>query len=454
MVLAYNFPPVVGTGIERTLKHVTYLPDHGWRPVVVAPANPAYRLVDPASVALIPPGTEVHRAPMLEPGHARLLLRRLLRGEAPSGEAPSHGATAGAAADEARGGSSGLRGLLNAAWARIVPALFFPDEQLLWAPSAALVGWRTQRRHPVDVLYSSAPPFSTHLAAGLLTRRLGLPWVADFRDPWIGNSFARPLGAPHRRLQAGLERWIVSGADRSVFATERMRDRYASRYPTLADRFVVIPNGYDLADLASARTAAAAETPTDDGLFHLVYAGSLYGADELALLLDGVELLRRRRPELSDRLRVELIGWLNAQNQDLAARRLPSLEPLVRHVDFMPRNEALARVARADAGLLLMADAPGRDQVVGSKLYEYIGLDKPVLAVTPPSEARRTLEGLDWGILADPDPDGVAVGLERIMASGAADRIADPERSYERRTLTAKLAALLDEVAGEPVARG
>jgi glycosyltransferase involved in cell wall biosynthesis len=239
-----------------------------------------------------------------------------------------------------------------------------------------------------------------------------------------------------------------------VFATERMRDRYASRYPTLADRFTVIPNGYDLADLASARVAEAAEAQADDGRFHLVYAGSLYGAVELDLLLDGVDLLRRRRPELGDRLRVELIGWLNADNQDLARRRLPSLEPIVRHVDFMPRNEALARVARADAGLLLMADAPGRDQVVGSKLYEYIGLDKPVLAVTPPSEARRTLEGLDWGILADPDPDGVAVGLERIMASGAADRIADPERSYERRTLTAKLAALLDEVAGEPVARG
>lgn len=450
MVVAYNFPPVAGTGIERTLKHVTYLPDHGWRPVVVAPANPAYRLVDPASVALIPPGTEVHRAPTLEPAHARLLLRRMLRGDASAG-----GKVGEAEAETAigrGGGTRGLRGLLNAAWARIIPALFFPDEQLLWAPSAAMVSWRTQRRDPVDLLYSSAPPFSTHLAAGLLRRQIGIPWVADFRDPWIGNSFARPLGAPHRRLQASLERWMVSRADRSVFATERMLDRYASRYPALADRFVVIPNGYDLGDLESARMAA--EAPAGDGLFHLVYAGSLYGADELALLLDGVELLRQRRPELSNRLRVELIGWLNAENQALAARRLPRLKPLVRHVDFMPRNEALARVARADAGLLLMAHAPGRDQVVGSKLYEYIGLDKPVLAVTPPGEARDTLDELDWGVLANPDPEGVAEGLERIMASGTPDRLADSERRYERRTLTTRLAKLLDEVAGEQAGGG
>jgi len=445
MVVAYNFPPVAGTGVERTLKHVTYLPEHGWQPVVVAPANPAYRLIDPTSLERIPAGTEVHRAPLLEPAHARHALRRLLRREtAANGTKAGAGSSAPARDEDA---APGVRRFLNAAWARIIPALFFPDEQLLWAPSAALVGRSAHRGHPVGVLYSSAPPFSTHLAAGLLHRLIGVPWIADFRDPWIGNSFARPLGAPHRRLQANLERWIVSRADRSVFATGRLRDRYAERYPTLAHRFVVIPNGYDLAELASARAAAEGEPRSDPGTFRLVYAGSLYGADELALFLDGVELLLGRRPDLADRLRVEFIGWFNAENTALAARRLPRLEPVVRHLGFMPRGEALARVAAADAGLHLMAEAPGRDQVVGSKLYDYIGLDKAVLAVTPPGDARLLLEQLDWGVVADPTPEGVAAGLERIVESPAPNRQADPERAFERRSLTAELAALLDEVA-------
>lgn len=444
MVVAYNFPPVAGTGVERTLKHVTFLPEYGWQPVVVAPANPAYRLIDPASLERVPPGTEVHRAPLLEPAHARGVLRRLLRRERAA--AVGIGEAVGAAAERAND-SAGLRRLLNAAWARIIPALFFPDEQLLWAPSAALVGWATHRKHPVAMLYSSAPPFSTHLAAGLLTRLIGVPWVADFRDPWIGNSFARPLGAPHRRLQATLERWIVSRADRSVFATGRLRDSYAARYPTLADRFVVIPNGYDLGDLASARAAAHGAMRTDPSTFRLTYAGSLYGADELTLFLDGVELLLERRPDLADRLRVEFVGWFNAENSALAARRLPALEPVVRHIGFMPRGEALARVAAADAGLHLMADVAGRDLVVGSKLYEYIGLDKAVLAVTPPGEARRLLEQLDWGVVADPTPQGVAAGLERIIETPAPGHQADRERAFERRTLTGELARLLDELA-------
>jgi glycosyltransferase involved in cell wall biosynthesis len=444
MVVAYGFPPVAGAGIERTLKYTTYLPDFGWEPVVIAPSHPAYRLVEPGSVSRIRAGTEVHRAPSFEPAHARLLMRRLLRGD--SGPSRHAGAAGGAESAAAGGGAPGVRAALNTAWARVIPALFYPDEQLLWAAAAAVVGRRAHAKRPVDLLYSSAPPISTHLAAGVLKRLTGLPWVADFRDPWIGNSFARPLSAPYRRLQARLERWIVSRADRSVFATGLLRDRYAARYPTLAERFVAVPNGYDLSDLASLRAAADEATPTDSGRFRLVYAGSLYGAEEFATFLDGVESLLARRPELGERLRVEFIGWFNAENQALAARRLPRLDPVVRQLGFMPRAEALARVATADAGLELIAATPGRDQIAGSKLYEYIGLDKPVLAVTPPGEARRMLKVLGWGVSADPTPDGVARGLEELLDQPQAGRLADPERRFERRNLAGALAGLLDEV--------
>ncbi len=442
MVVAYNFPPVAGTGIERTLKHVTYLPERGWQPVVVAPANPAYRLLDPATLDRIPAGTEVLRAPLLEPAHARRLLRRLWPGEGGAVASATRGA--GTTTAGARPGSTGLRGVLNATWATIIPALFFPDEQLLWAPSAALVGWRAHRRRPVDLIYSSAPPFSSHLAAGLLKRLIGMPWVADFRDPWIGNTFARPLGAPHRRLQATLERWMVSRADRSVFATQRLCDRYAERYPALADRFVVIPNGYDLADLRAAAESELVPAKVEDGTFRLVYTGSIYGSQELPILLDGIERLLARRPELGARLRIELIGWLNAPNQALASQRLPALDPVVRHLGQMPRHDAIGHLASADAALLLMA--PDREQDVGTKAYEYIGLDRPILAVTPPGEARATLEELDWGVCVDPTPEAVADGLERILQAPAPERLADPERIYERRALSGRLAELFDQL--------
>jgi glycosyltransferase involved in cell wall biosynthesis len=452
LVFAYFFPPVGGVGVERTLKHVTYLPEFGWSPAVVSVANSGYRLVDPASVSRIPAGVPVLRAPSLEPAHLRRTARWVAStvGWAPqSAAAPpaAPGDRAGTSAAAAAAARPSARSRANAAWARAIPLIFFPDDQLLWGPSAATAGMVAVRRHRPDVLYSSSPPISAHLAAGAVHAMTGIPWVADFRDPWIGNAFARPLPGLHRRLQARIERWIVRSASRVVFATAGLRARYASRYPAEADRFVVIPNGYDRAELRSA--SARPRTP-GPGVFTIVYAGSVYGDRELAIFLDGVERLLEARPELRDRLRVEFFGWLSESNRELAARRLPALDPVVRHLGMLSREDALARVATADAGLLLLAEGPDRDLFVGAKAYEYIGLDRQVLAIAPPGELRERLAELGWGVGADPTPEGVARGIERLLDLPAPAHGADPQGRYERRALARRLAELLDEVSTRP----
>lgn len=448
MMVAYGFPPVAGAGIERTLKHTTYLPDFGWEPVVVAPSHSAYRLVDPDSVSRIRVGTEVHRAPTLEPAHARRLVGKILgRG---MGRRPGSGSQKAGDQAVAREVASGTRGWLrevaNAWWARGISILFFPDEQLLWVPSAVIIALRAHSRRPVDLIYSSSAPISSHLAAGILKAITGAPWVADFRDPWIGNVFARPLGLAHRAMQRGIERAIAHSADRMVFPTQLLRDAYAARYPGRAHRFVVIPNGYDQLELSAEAGRTPLPRPEESGTFLLVYTGSIYGRRDLSLFLDGVDLLLHRRPELKDRLRVEFIGWLNEENTALAMDRLPALDPVVRHIGFLPRPQAIARLRAADAGLILIPEEAGRELFVGTKVYEYLGLDKPVLAITPAGETQRMLQELDWGVIADPSPDGVARGLEDLLDQPEAGRRADPERRFERRNLSRALAALLDEV--------
>ena len=134
-------------------------------------------------------------------------------------------------------------------------------------------------------------------------------------------------------------------------------------------------------------------------------------------------------------------------NRELAARRLPALDPVVRHLGQLPRADALARVASADAGLLLLADGPDRDLFVGAKVYDYVGLNRQVLAVVPPGELRDLLEDLDWGVSADPSPGGVADGIERLLALPIPAHRADPDGRYERRALAGRLADILEEVS-------
>jgi glycosyltransferase involved in cell wall biosynthesis len=445
LMVTYFFPPVGGVGVERTLKHVAYLPENGWEPVVLAPANSAYRLVDDATLERVPAGTDVHRVATLEPGHLRKLIGRVV--------GPARRRPASVRADAPGGGSgspltpkpSRARATANAAWAWAVPRIFFPDEQVLWAPAAVRAGRQIHAHHPVDAIYSSSPPISGHLAAASLARRLDLPWIADFRDPWIGNAYAHDLGAAHRALQRRLERRIVERASRVILPTADLLDEYAERYPAAAARMAHIPNGYDLAELESLGATAPGASRVD-GRFELIYAGSLYGEQELHLFLDGMELLLARRPDARERLLVTFAGWFSAANQQIAAKRLPSFGAVVRQLGFLPKADVIASERAADAGLVLLARAPGRGAVAPAKTYEYLGLDLPVLAVAPPGELRRILEELHWGVVADPTPQGVADGIERLMAAPPRSAVADPERRYERRALTRRLAAILDEV--------
>jgi glycosyltransferase involved in cell wall biosynthesis len=439
LVVSYMFPPVAGVGIERTLKHVTYLPDCGWQPVVIAAGNPGYRMVDPATLDSVPVGTEVHRAPSLEPAHLRRLAGRLLGRGGPSGAVRSPGApTAGVP-------RRGPKALVNAAWRAYVEVVWFPDEQIGWLPGALATGLAADDANPVEAIYSSGPPWSSHLAAAALQGLTGLPWVADFRDPWIGNAYAAPLPLPHRVWRRWLERAVVERARACVFASAGVRDEYAHRYPHRAEGFVTIHNGYDLDEVAAVRGLPSSRP--SDGRFHLVFTGSIQGIAEARLIAAGLERLLERRPELRDRLRLRLVGWLSPAAEAIAGARLRALAPVVERIGQQPRAGALKAVTDADAALVLLADGPGRANVPSAKLFDYLGLDAPVLAVAPPGEVRRILAELDWGIAADATPDGFASGIERLMESPPDDRPADPERRFERRSLSERLARVLDGVS-------
>lgn len=445
LVVAYYFPPIGGVGVQRTLKFVEHLPGAGWEPVVLAPRGATYRVMDPALLRGLASDLEVHRALCIEPATLRSAARGAARGawSLLAGRRAAATTSAGTGAGGAPGGAGPLR-WLNAAWRAWVRACFVPDEQMAWIPVAALAGARIDRRRRVQVLYSSSPPASSHLAAGLIKSLTGRPWVADFRDPWVGNAFAARRSALHERAERWLERWVVTRADRVVFATPGLRSRYAQRYPWCADRFVTITNGYDRAELGEAASPATRAA----GPFRLVYAGSVYGEQELRIFLDGLELAAEQRADLRDRLRVEFVGWMTVPNQALAARRTGPLRPMLSVAGLVPRAEALARVRSADASLLLLADGPDRDLFVGAKLFEAIGLDRQVLAMAPAGDTREILTELDWGVVADPEPSAVADALIRLLDAAPPSRRADPTGRYERSRLVGRLAEVLAEAAG------
>lgn len=443
LMVLYFFPPVGGISMSRNVRNVQYLPEHGWRPVVLTPRNASFHLKDPTALAMIPGDTRVIRTLSLEAGHIRpfvvdllgVLGRSLARlrsgARRPQENGPRSSVTKATAAPALP------KGRLE----RIRHRLFFPDDQVGWIPFALLAAIRAHRATPFDAIYSTSSPVSAHIIAGLLKRWTGLPWIAEFRDPWLGNALAPSLPWLHRRLQVKIERWIVGSADRVVGLSEGITELYRTRYPR-APEMVTITSGYDRSEAKPDRAPRISNEP-----FRIVYTGTLDRPEELETFLQGAGDLVERRPELRDRLELSFFGFVSEPCQAIADRFMTGpLGGVMAFHGFVPRHEALAALDAADAALILLGEGAGMGMFIGGKLFDYIGQNVQILAMLPRGDSRRILEDLDWGVRCDPDPADVERAIEHLLTLPPPNRPADPDGRYDRAELARKLADSLDAV--------
>ena len=403
LCIAYLFPPAGGGGVQRTVKFVKYLPEFNWQTTVMTAAGRA-PLLDASLIADVPAATQVVRVRGLElPAQLPWRVRHWFT-----------------------------------SW------LLAVDPQIGWLPFALRCGHKLLRRQRVDLLYSTASPFTDHLVALRLKQRAGQPWVADFHDSWIGN-FSRRFATPwHRRLCARLERTIVGAADRVLVVSEPMRQQFLHRYPDLPpDRFVTLPNGFDHSDYANAgpRSLSAQR-------LNLVYTGSLYGPQSARSLLAALCRALGNQQIDPQRFRLWLVGATGTEAAHLVEEW--RLAHVVNLVAYVPHAELAGYQLGADALLLIIGRGPGSEMVLTGKIFEYLAVGKPIIALVPPGAAADLLAEAGAGAVVDPD-DEVAIAdlLVRTYNAWCAGRLQahpDPNvvRRYERRRLTQRLASLFD----------
>ena len=413
LYVANPFPPMASGGNARHLRFVRYLPEFGWEATVLA-----VRTDGPVPD---PPGVRIVRAAGLDPEAVYGLARKLAGPMRTRQPAAGAGAAAPAAPD---GFQTSRRG-------RIDDWLQVPDSYVGWVPPAVLAGRRLLRHERFDALFSSHPRGSSHLVAAALASASGLPWVADYRDPWRTNQFRHYPTRWHRALNVRLETWALAQARAVTAVNEPMAADLRRLYPGLAPATSVIPNGYD------------PEEPVDDidlgPGFWIVHTGRVYARTEqvtafleaLAALPDDVHayFLGAGGPELEAR----------AATLGVAAR--VCFEP------FAPRSRALGLQRAAGALLLITGRAP---ESLSSKLPEYLDSGRPVLAMTSTRSAAHALvtEAGAGRCVAPDEPLGPA--LAAFVADAVAGRLPaadrDVVRRFDGRALTGQLAALLDDL--------
>jgi glycosyltransferase involved in cell wall biosynthesis len=421
LFLSYFFPPMGGGAVLRALKFVKYLPAFGWRPLVVAGAA-RYHLYDEQLLAEVPADTVVRRvAPRRFWGGGRA------RGDA-SVPAP------GSRRFLARAGRR-----LSREFRRV---LSFPD---LYAPFAGPA--YDEARNLIDefdvrLIFSTAPPYTSHLVGERLARETGLPLVLDYRDAWAGNPFDRPPTPFHRWRTPRAEAAVLERAAAAVAVTAGMAETYRGRLP--AGRPVAfIPNGYDEADFDG-------DAPTSPGPFTVSYTGQFYGGRMPWTFLAAAGNFVASRNLGPDDFRVRLVGPIG---QALTGRA-ETYGVAISAEGAAGHGHAVDVMRSADANLLVIGSRPGAGATLTGKIFEYLRAGRPILALVPPDgEAAALVREFDAGRVVPPDDVAAAeAALAELYdarpASAAAPTPPAGVERFERRRLTGELAALYDDVAG------
>lgn len=434
LVICSSFPPVNATAVHRTLAVCRQLAASGHALTVVTMPPMADQPLDESLVRKVPPGIRLlHPAPWSRPWRKKT---------APSTKAPDAKPKAKEAV-QAKGAYAAVRGWLSA-WLQV------PDSRTSWLAPAVAASLQEARASRPDVIYSTAPAWTAHLAAFCVSRRLGLPWLADCRDPWCANPFRRLPHAAHRLADRYLERQMVRAASVVVCNTEPVREEFLRRYGGWAGRFEVVHNGYEEDAIAAIRNAAP--PPRGDRCL-CVHTGSFYGQRSPMPLLRGLAMLARQRPELAECLEFQQIGPTMYQGSSLMdlARQL-GVEAMVRVTDMLPYEESLRRIHEADVGVVGGHSGPGSDLQIPRKLYEYLGLGKPILVTGGTCRAVRSLlngDCLDWLFLAtegNDDASGVCEALRRVAEcwrSGRLPRQWDPGGRFGAAHMARRIEQLL-----------
>jgi hypothetical protein len=442
LFLNYDFPPAL-SGVRRILKFCRHLPKQGWQPEVLC-AKPYDQLGrdEEALRELESLDILVTRTRSWDPLALRSLLLR--RGS----EATPGIARASQPEGPGRRLARRCMGFLR--------SFLLPDDRVGWLPFVLWSGLGILRRKTgrPHVLVTSSYPNTAHLAGWLLKKWTGVPWVADFRDGWTQNPyFGPPRRGLRRWIQTTLEAAVVRKAD-AVLAVSRPIAEHLERVRG-RDGVVVLPNGFDPADYPDP------PRPAIPG--RIGYTGTFFGGRSPRVFLRAlVRALRSDQP--ADGQGPEGgVPATNAVHGVFQTRLSPGDQafldesPVRDRVEIRPMgSHASALALQQESSLLLLVEpeGPGSQIMLTQKVFEYLGADRPILALVPRGACRELLEqtGGAW-ILAPYDEAGVARVLREWLTGALPpprheDRVATYQRSHQAGQLADLLNQLLDGAQG------
>jgi glycosyltransferase involved in cell wall biosynthesis len=415
--IAGLYPPIANSGTQRSVKFANYLPEFGWEPIVVTVENPDGLASDGALLKEVNPGTRIERVPL----GSEVLAKRIAR-------------ALKFILPEERG-AEGLSWRIRALWT-------IPDQWAFWRPTVIQRALEIYENEGFDCIYATGFPWTSFLIARELSCKTGVPYVLDFRDLWTDwNLSGSQIGWFKKALSKKMERKVLIDADAVIAVSETQRKILEKRAgKDTVYNFHTITNGFDLNDFKGLATAHKVSDK-----FRIVYTGVWKIGYSPELLYRAVEIIKINHPDVFDRLDLVCAGFSSKVGS------YPTLKSILVEPGFLSHKNALELMVSADALFLPVADGDYAHGHIPGKLFEYLGTQRPILAVAPNgSEVEKIVAATKSGTVVEPgDIKALSRSIVDLVSRGSdnsfcfyGERIA----CFERRQLTSKLAYVFDSV--------
>lgn len=435
LIITYYWPPSGGSGVQRWVKFAKYLPAQGWLPVIYTPENPELTTIDKTLADEIPPEVEIVKTRIFEPYG----IYRKLMGKGSTTDLKD--LTADSAGRDEVNPINGRRKSWKQKLSLFIRGNFFiPDPRVMWVRPSVCFLKKYLKERPVDAIVTTGPPQSMHLIGLELSKATGIPWVADFRDPWTKMFYFKHLNLTSRaeRKHHRLEKSVIDAATRVVAVSPLVQDEFKSMTDTPVE---LITNGFDEEDFR--------KDVERDEYFNITHTGLFASDGNPEILWKVLSEKCSDDEEFRRSLRIRLVGKTDKEITD--SIKTAGLAANLKDFGYRNHETAVREQLNASVLILPLRKEPEYRAVLPGKLFEYLASRRPILGIGQTDGAMaRIVSDTCSGVVYDWDEEKkIRAWIDFCWEEFKNDELYDNTSDisgFTRRSLTARLAGLLNQI--------
>lgn len=404
-----------GSGVQRPLKFVKYLREFGWNPIVLCPEPGAYHVFDESlQQELDKMEVEVHRV---------------------EGKTPLH--------------LTGNRRIVLPKWfenvlRKISTFFWLPDNKKAWIKKGFVKAEEIINSRKIDVIFASAPPYSNLILAKKLKEKFTIPTVMDLRDDWLESHLIKYPTSWHYNKMKQIESNALSFADQLVTINNYISASVDNRNVN-PNKTKVITQGFDPDDFEIEVSSAESSQRLS-----FLYSGTFYPKSGPEVFLSAMATFLDRDPKYKDLIELQFQGVLSDYDRSLFKKF--NLLDNVKDFGFVSHKNSLENLLAADILWLNNTHPKNPEMLSLGKTYEYMATEKPILALVPEGDVKKTLESYGAASIVPPDKvEEVVEKISELVLQWEKKKLPTPDKvfisRFNRRELTSQLASIFNVIS-------